>query len=114
MQPYIRTFRAALPLSLMEFAGRLLNRFHALEVLRSLWALPTTVLPFMPSLRDRLSHHGEDNDERTLAKDFRRSWDCAVRFILFVLKLADDGLGRDLAVHVRQDADQAVAVVLLN
>jgi hypothetical protein len=35
-----------MPLSLMEFAGRLLNRFYALEVLRTLWALPTTVLPF--------------------------------------------------------------------
>ena len=41
MQPYIRTFDAAVPLSLMEFAGRLLNRFCALEVLRTLWALPT-------------------------------------------------------------------------
>ena len=60
MQPYIRTFRAALPLSLMEFAGRLLIRFLALEVLRSFWALPTMVLPFMPSLRDRLSNRWKD------------------------------------------------------
>ena len=60
MQPYIRTFDAAVPLSLMEFAGRLLNRFCALEVLRTLWALPTTVLPFMPSLRDRLSNRRKD------------------------------------------------------
>ena len=60
MQPYIRTFDAAVPLSLMEFAGRLLNRFHALEVLRPLWVLPTTVLPFMPSLRDRLSNRWKD------------------------------------------------------
>ena len=60
MQPYIRTFRAALPLSLMECAGRLLIRFRALEVLRSYWALPTTVLPFVPSLRDRLSNRWKD------------------------------------------------------
>ena len=60
MQPYIRTFDAALPLSLMECAGRLLNRFCALEVLRTLWASPTTVLPFMPSLRDRLSNRRKD------------------------------------------------------
>ena len=60
MQPYIRTFSAAVPLSLMEFAGRLLNRFCALEVLRTLWALPTTVLPFMPSLRDHLSNRRKD------------------------------------------------------
>jgi len=43
LHPYIRTFVAASPLSLMEFAGWLLNRFGALEVLRSLWALPTPV-----------------------------------------------------------------------
>ena len=60
MQPYIRTFRAALPLSLMECAGWLLIRIGALEVLRTLWALPTTVLPFMPSLRDRLSNRWKD------------------------------------------------------
>ena len=60
MQPYIRTFDAAVPLSLMEFAGRLLNRFCALVALRTLWALPTTVLPFMPSLRDRLSNRRKD------------------------------------------------------
>jgi hypothetical protein len=60
LQPYIRTFDAAVPLSLMEFAGRLLNRFCALEALRTLWALPTTVLPFMPSLRDRLSNRRKD------------------------------------------------------
>ena len=56
LHPYIRTFGAALPLSLMGFAGWLLNRFRALEVLRSFWALPTTVLPVLPSLRDRLSN----------------------------------------------------------
>jgi hypothetical protein len=60
LQPYIRTFDAALPLSLMECAGRLLNRFLALEVLRPLWASPTTVLPFVPSLRDRLSNRWKD------------------------------------------------------
>lgn len=60
MQPYIRTFRAALPLSLMECAGWLLIRSRALEVLRSFWALPTTVLPFVPSLRDRLSNRWKD------------------------------------------------------
>ena len=60
MQPYIRTFDAAVPLSLMEFAGRLLNRFCALEVLRTLWAWPTTVLPFVPSLRDCLSNRRKD------------------------------------------------------
>jgi hypothetical protein len=60
LQPYIRTFDAAVPLSLMECAGRLLNRFRALEVLRTLWALPTTVLPFMPSLRDRSSNRRKD------------------------------------------------------
>jgi hypothetical protein len=41
-----RTFGLPLrrkPLSLMGFAGWLLNRFVALEVLRSLWALPTPV-----------------------------------------------------------------------
>ena len=53
-------FGAALPLSLMECAGRLLIRFRALEVLRPLRALPTTVLPFMPSLRDRLSNRWKD------------------------------------------------------
>jgi hypothetical protein len=31
------------PLSLMGFAGWLLNRFLALEVLRSFWASPTPV-----------------------------------------------------------------------
>ena len=31
------------PLSLMGFAGRLLYRNFALKVLRTLWALPTTV-----------------------------------------------------------------------
>ena len=60
MQPYIRTFRAALPLSLMECAGWLLIRLRALEVLRTFWASPTTVLPFMPSLRDRLSNRWKD------------------------------------------------------
>ena len=60
MQPYIRTFGAALPLSLMECAGWLLIRYRALEVLRSFWALPTTVLPFVPSLRDRLSNRWKD------------------------------------------------------
>ena len=35
-------------------------RVRALEVLRPLWALPTTVLPFMPSLRDRLSNRWKD------------------------------------------------------
>jgi hypothetical protein len=38
----------------------LLNRFCALEALRTLWVLPTTVLPFMPSLRDRLSNRRKD------------------------------------------------------
>src|SRR5262245_1294383 len=44
----------------MECAGWLLIRFGALEVLRTLWALPTTVLPFVPSLRDRLSNRWRD------------------------------------------------------
>src|SRR5262245_64452135 len=44
----------------MECTGRLLNRYCALEVLQTLWALPTTVLPFMPSLRDRLSNRWRD------------------------------------------------------
>ena len=43
LHPYIRTFVAALPLSLMGFAGRLLYRFFALQVLRTFWASPTTV-----------------------------------------------------------------------
>jgi hypothetical protein len=43
LHPYIRTLVAASPLSLMGFAGWLLNRFVALEVLRSFWALPTPV-----------------------------------------------------------------------
>jgi hypothetical protein len=60
LQPYIRTFDAALPLSLMECAGWLLIRSRALKVLRSYWALPTTVLPFVPSLRDRLSNRRKD------------------------------------------------------
>jgi len=34
---------AAWPLSLMGFAGWLLNRLIALEVLRSFWASPTPV-----------------------------------------------------------------------
>ena len=56
LHPYIRTFVRLQPLSLMGFAGWLLNRFVALEVLRSFWASPTTVLPVLPSLRDRLSN----------------------------------------------------------
>jgi len=44
----------------MECAGWLLIRFGALEVLRTLWALPTTVLPVLPSLRDRLSNRWKD------------------------------------------------------
>ena len=36
-------FRCGMPLSLMGFAGRLLYRNFALKVLRTLWALPTTV-----------------------------------------------------------------------
>jgi hypothetical protein len=43
LHPYIRTLVAASPLSLMGFAGRLLYRNVALEVRRTLWALPTTV-----------------------------------------------------------------------
>ena len=43
LHPYIRTLVAAWPLSLMGFAGWLLNRFVALEVLRSFWASPTPV-----------------------------------------------------------------------
>jgi len=43
LHPYIRTFVAAWPLSLMGFAGWLLNRFVALEVLRTCWAWPTPV-----------------------------------------------------------------------
>lgn len=42
--------------SLMGFAGRHLYRFSALCVLRPKRALPTTVLPVLPSLHDRLSN----------------------------------------------------------
>lgn len=38
------------PLSLMGFAGWLLNRQSALGVLRGIWALLITVLPVLPSL----------------------------------------------------------------
>ncbi len=44
------------PLSLMGFAGRGPERKRALEVLRPKRALPTTVLPVMPSRRDCLSN----------------------------------------------------------
>lgn len=44
------------PLSLMGFAGWRLNRLHALWVPRPARALPTTVLPALPSLLDRLSN----------------------------------------------------------
>src|SRR5215470_16035330 len=40
----------------MECAGWLLDRYSALEVQRTLWALPTTVSPVLPSLRDSLSN----------------------------------------------------------
>jgi hypothetical protein len=43
-------------LSVMVFAGWLRNCFVALEVLRTFWVLPTTVLPVLPSLRDYLSN----------------------------------------------------------
>jgi hypothetical protein len=43
LHPYIRTFAAASPLSLMGFAGQLLYRSFALKVLRTFWASPTTV-----------------------------------------------------------------------
>jgi hypothetical protein len=43
-------------LSLMGSAGRRLDRLHALAVLRLARAMPTTVLPVLPSLRDRLSN----------------------------------------------------------
>mgnify|MGYP000865867770 FL=1 len=43
LHPYIRTFAAASPLSLMGFAGQLLYRFVALKVLRTFWASLTTV-----------------------------------------------------------------------
>jgi hypothetical protein len=44
------------PLSLMGSAGRRLDRLHALWVPRPARDVPTTVLPVMPSLRDRLSN----------------------------------------------------------
>ncbi|XDA04901.1 hypothetical protein LPA45_33540 (plasmid) [Cupriavidus sp. Agwp_2] len=46
----------ACSLSLMGFAGRRLDRLHALLVPRPARAVPTTVLPVLPSLRDCLSN----------------------------------------------------------
>ena len=57
LHPYIRTLDAAFwPLSLMGFAGWRLDRLHALWVHRLARAWPTTVLPVLPSLHDRLSN----------------------------------------------------------
>ncbi len=46
--------------SLMGFAGWLLYRSEALEVLRKFRVLPTTVLPGLPSLRDCLCNRWKD------------------------------------------------------
>jgi hypothetical protein len=56
LHSYIRTFTAACAAVPDGMSWLAPNRFLALEVLRTFWGFPTTVLPVLPSLRDRLSN----------------------------------------------------------
>src|SRR5215831_1061396 len=68
-------FRAELPLCLMECAGWLLIRLSRTGVLRSFWALPTTISPttWPPSNpRDRRRTKNEQRSSRAALDCFRR------------------------------------------
>ncbi len=56
LRSYIRTFAAACAAVPDGMSWLVPNRFVALEVLRPFWVRSTTVLPILPSLRDRLSN----------------------------------------------------------